>query len=105
MDVFSASKNGTSGVQKYFSVTFDALVELLICFSRLIEGYMMRDDKGRFRASCYDQVTQIAIVFLPKQYHHFNDVTEQSSILTLTLHWPVPTVRPFSNSFPNGNVM
>lgn len=54
----------SSRVQEDFGVTIDALVELLVCVSGLIEGDIVRDDEGWLSPSGYDQVAEIAVIFL-----------------------------------------
>lgn len=59
----------------------------------------MRYDEGRLRDARDDQVAQVPVVRLKRRQNETYEVIQAE--LTLTLHWPVPTERPFSNSLPD----
>jgi hypothetical protein len=88
-----------SRVQQNLRVPIDPLIKLHIRVRSVIQRHIMRDDKARFCTTRDNKVPQVSIVGLTqisiKKYH-----IQALSARTLTLHWPVPTVSPFSNNLP-----
>ena len=47
-----------------FCITFDTLIELLICLRRIVNTDLVGDDKGRVGAAGDDHIAEVAVILL-----------------------------------------
>lgn len=93
--------------------SLDSLVELVVRHRGVVKAQLVCHHEARLSTAGDDQVSEVSVVCLGKEVSRYGSTWSMLKIsgiskmfktlhtrLTFTLHWPVPSFNPFSNSLP-----